>query len=548
MPYFDFIGSRRAASTCTALILWITVVLFMTACKADCSPPVAETNASALVEYVPRDIPAILFSSALDELMTSLGTAQQNLPLDPQIGVIREELNRTLGFDLLDKSVLARSGFATDKPALSFVWKGQLIVVASAAEPKSFGEMLAGHESRGVRVEARTANGFDLLELTGAAHPIGALAHRRGRVLLSVPLVSPPGTPAPAEALVSLIELEEKERWDGFRAQADFVRTLDEAPGLHGVFRPGHWLGGLEAEGHAKLLLEGLVRQMGAVHFAAHFEPEGRRLRIELFTPGEAGEPVAITSLGEAEGQPPRVGGLVRPGVLGVVRLSVDPEALYNLIRSTLPAAQRSELEQFWKDMATELKVDVRHDVIGNIQGHVLVVVYGFEDRVLSADNPHLMADLFQLKATREAVLIPIMSRELLEPILDVATQLSRGNLRRQVIRHTIQYAWIPDGSLEWALILNDDYILFVDSAVAFDHAIAWERSPRSLDDSLREVGLARILEEDRSGFYVDLTTLSNLFTESGKKESAAWMRPFETVVFSTGEKHSQLEFILHRD
>lgn len=511
-------------------------------CKSQCQGPVAGTDQAALAEHAPLDTPFLVFAPTLEALVTSLNAALSELPFSQDIVHSRGSLKEDLGFDPLDGEALAELGLARSEPALGFIWREQLIVAASANEPNTFAASLSGFGADGLNVSAEEIQKFQVFGSDSIA-----LAHRRGRVLMSVPLIRGKSRDG-AEALVALIELDEKARWGGYQSHADFLRGLEDDPVLHGFVDPAPWLRRREADGHARLILERLIRQVGLIHFAIHHESAARKLRVSVYTPGEAAQPVVIAGLGKAEGELPQVGGLVRPGVLGVVRVSADPNALYNLFRSTLPAEQRLGLEEFWKELDEELKLDVRNDVIRNFEGHFLAVIYGFEDKVLKADNPAMLNDLFKLKATREAVLIPIKDRKALEPILDVATQVSRGNLRRQVIRHTIQYAWIPEGSLEWALILHDDYLLFVDSAVAFDHAIAWERSPRSLSDSLREVGLDRILEESRSGFYVDLTTLANLLAENGQKTPAAWMRPFDTLVFSTDEKHAQIELIYHRD
>ena len=545
MFYFAFIhrpALRRVDRLWRGLIVTLVLVVFGMGCQGQCQGPVASTDPSALAAHAPLDTPFLVFAPTLEALVTSLDTALSELPFSEDIGHSREALKEGLGFDPLDGEALARLGLDRKEPALGFIWGGQIIVAASASEPKTFMTSLAGFEGQGLDLSAREVQKFRVL-----GSDLIALAHRRGRVLMSIPLIRGKSRDA-TEALVALIELDEKERWGGYQNHADFLRGLDDAPLLHGFVDPTPWLRRREADGHARLVLERLTRQVGLIHFAAHHHSAARKLRISVYTPGEAAQPVVIAGLGNAEGKLPQVGGLVRPGVLGVVRVSADPEALYNLFRSTLPAEQRLGLEGFWNELDEELKLDVRNNVIRNFEGHFLAVIYGFQERVLQADNPTMLDDLFKLKATREAVLIPIKDRNALEPILDVATQISRGHLRRQVIRHTIQYAWIPDGSLEWALILHDDYLLFVDSAVAFDHAIAWERSPRSLSDSLKEVGLDRILEEKRSGFYVDLTTLSNLLAENGQKTPAAWMRPFDTLVFSTDEKHAQIELIYHRD
>jgi hypothetical protein len=545
---FSWLGGHGAVSR--LVLTTLLVALCVTGSLSGCNRGALPTTQIALYEQVPDEAAALIAADTLDGLIRQVEARLSKLPVANELGRIRKSTLDNVGVDLLDTNALSETGLAVDKPAMAFLWRGQLVLIASAANPAVFSQSMTRPTTERIAFATESHQRFQILTATliAESRPLMAVAHHRGRVLMTLPFGEGPSADTPVQILKALIDLDERRRWQSPQAHSDFLATLEAAPALHGFIDPSPWLGRRQTDGHAKILLARLIRQIGRIHYAVAIDEESRKLRLSLYTPGQPAEPVMIASLGEAAGKLPQVGGLVRPGVLSVVRLSVDPEALYGLIRSTLPADQRLELEHFWRDLADELKIDVVGDVIGNVTGHFLVAVYGFEDRMLRADNPHLLYDLFRLRATREAVLIPIKSRERLEPILDVATQLSRGRLRRQVIRHTIQYAWIPDGSLEWALILHDDYVLFVDSAVAFDHAIAWERSARNLSDSLREVGLGRILEENRSGFYVDLTTLANLLAESGQRDVAAWMRPFDTMVFSTEDRHAQVEFILNRD
>ena len=140
------------------------------------------------------------------------------------------------------------------------------------------------------------------------------------------------------------------------------------------------------------------------------------------------------------------------------------------------------------------------------------------------------------MKTTRDAVLLPIKERKPVEDLLNSLTQVSRGNLQRQVIRHMIQYAWIEDGELKWALILGDDHVLLVDSAVAFDHANRWERSPQSPGGLLEGRGVEDMLSgREGGGFYVELGALRGIFEEKGPEDLARWLEPFEAVKVRAG-------------
>ena len=203
--------------------------------------------------------------------------------------------------------------------------------------------------------------------------------------------------------------------------------------------------------------------------------------------------------------------------------------------RSLLPPESRTALDQWIQELDSALAIDLVGDVMTNLAGHAVVAIYGFEPSVLRIDNPQLAFDLLTLKATREAVLMPIADRKRMERVLDAWTQASRGKLSRQPAGDTVQYAWLEDGALSWALILGRDHVVFVDSTAAFDHAIAYERSARPLDAALIERGLPDLFEGiDRSGIYLDTTSLSNLLAESKNEQLASYLRPFKSFILTS--------------
>jgi len=156
-----------------------------------------------------------------------------------------------------------------------------------------------------------------------------------------------------------------------------------------------------------------------------------------------------------------------------------------------------------------------------------VIVIYGIGGDRLEWRSPGAIRRILELRATREAVLLPIQDRVIAEQTLDAFTQLSQGRLSRENAEHTVHYAWLEGGLLEWAFILDDTHLLFVDSAAAFDQAMIYERRGGSLSDELTP--LAPLMKgRHRSGIYLDTAILADILAQSGDSRIARWLEPFE--------------------
>ncbi|MFB6372645.1 MAG: hypothetical protein ABEN55_05945, partial [Bradymonadaceae bacterium] len=259
-------------------------------------------------------------------------------------------------------------------------------------------------------------------------------------------------------------------------------------------------------------------------------------LSIDLRSRSTTGEPVVVSDLGTPSGTFPGLGGLVEPGVLGVVRVSVDPQSVYRLLVSTLPADRRARLKAFWKQLEQKLLIDGPESILENFTGHAVAVFYGLGDDILAGGRGASLRRFFRLQSTREVVVLPITSRTDLERLLDKATQVSRGRLSRQQGKHTVQYAWFRDGTLEWALVLSDEHLVFVDSATSFDKALQFEHRGGALTARQRKsMRIGPLLEtRDRSGFFLDAATVGNLLAENGRERAAAWLEPVRSILLTT--------------
>ena len=138
---------------------------------------------------------------------------------------------------------------------------------------------------------------------------------------------------------------------------------------------------------------------------------------------------------------------------------------------------------------------------------------------------------MIRLEAPRVAAVIPFEDRDRLRQLLDATTQLSKGKLRRQAMDRTIQYAWLDDGALQWIVILDEDYLVVVDSMGAFDQVRRWEQSPQPLEGVFAERGVDALLERRQGlGAYLDLATIRGMVREGGDVELASWLKPVDAL------------------
>jgi hypothetical protein len=257
----------------------------------------------------------------------------------------------------------------------------------------------------------------------------------------------------------------------------------------------------------ARTLVERATRQTKQIDFSAEVGDDAIDLTLDVV--GEPGEPRFVDELGVPREKLRRVAGLVDSGVLGVVRLSADPERLWALGRSLLSADQRSQLDELLETLHTEAALDLQTALLDNVTGHIVVVAYGVD-----GDGSKSAAQWATLGGTREAVLIPIADPLPIRRLMDAWTQLSQGKLHvQETAGDHLQWAWLEEGELLWSVIVAEDYVVFVDSSVALEHAEQWETRPAPLSESLVKRGVDDLLDDaPRSGAYLDLAALRAIF------------------------------------
>jgi hypothetical protein len=328
------------------------------------------------------------------------------------------------------------------------------------------------------------------------------------------------------------------EKWVDGEDTLELMAQAD-GPQVHavGVWQPSRWIKRLteSARGHAAALYDRIARQSGPVGFGVGWQPESRTLNLRMKGTTNPGEPSPLEDLGQPSGELPALGGLIEPGVLGVMRLSVDPQKTYQLLRSAMPAEQRRQLDAFWTQLEGQVQMSGPDELLKLWSGHAVIVGFGVDPEALKTSGVELARRILSLGATREVILLPIRHRDRLERTLDIFTQLSQGQLSRQKVRDTVQYAWFEEGVLRWAMILADDHAILVDSATALDRAKAYERRGRPLGEEATSMGIEPLLSgQTTSGLYLDAATLSNLLTANGLDKGAAWLVPFQSFTLTT--------------
>lgn len=508
---------RSSASLMPLVVLALAVVL---GCGDRCSeppPPTGVQGAHALAEVVPADAKAVAFAENLGELVERIDRVNEVFP---------GEIDGPG-----ETSDWQRMGANVDGPAAAF-WDGEQWVLVGWVEPE-----------RDVELDAWTAEG------SVEERDVGEDEESRGRLWsdeqghwtqwvttdgrrIAAGWSLDEGARALDESLWHLGDGEHWEidarhrRFEGGDGDGDASSTPEAR--VYGAIDGERLLRQLEGEGYAAVLLYGLAKDLGTVYWTVDRADE-ERWTVALETPG--GGVGAGEDLGEAREQLPGLGGLLRRGSPGVVRLSAQPERVVELFRSNLDAPERAQFDMALEMLREQLSVDLEEDAIANVTGQLAVVVLGFEDDFFEAEGMERLAALFRLDATRGAMVVPFEDREAMKAVLDAFTQLTRGQLQRQETERAIEYARLDDGALKWAAILGDDHLVIVDSAVAFDHVRSWERSPGPLDDVFAQRGVDSMLEAKRGmGVYIDVATVRSLVREGGDDELATWLSPVEAL------------------
>lgn len=508
-------------STRTSLVLWAVVVVFLTsACAEKCGhepPPTGLEGAYELVSLVPADANFVIYGANLGDLLDNLSQVEAVFPWQIPIDG--------------DRQFWEGAGVQLDGPALIYLGDRQWVVlgwIEPEARARTQGAWDIDEGRQALELEQRHGRGWRQVDEDGQWQSWMATDGRRVAAGWAVEAGATPLD----EQIWRLGENHRRIRVHK-RALLDEVSAEGEMP-VHGVLRGQALLARLGGQGRAAFLRDMVAEQVGEIFWAIQFDDDAK-MTLDLLTPGQPEVPVAVADLGEARGDLPDLGGLARPGVPAILRFSADPERLVALLRSTLSVDDRNRFDESLQLLREDLRIDVEADVIDNLTGQVAVVIYGLEDRFFELEGMELIAGLTRLDLTREAVLLPFEDRERMEAILNAWTQMSRGNLRRQVIRHTIQYAWFDDGVLKWAVILTDEHLLILDSGVAFGYASSWERSPQPFSGVFEDRGVGTMLEARRGlAAYLDLTTLRSILREGESSEMADLLDGLDAIRIET--------------
>jgi hypothetical protein len=549
--------SRRVTNSVGIFSLALGVALLLGACDMlscnDKRERVGPQNAARWVEqthvaqFIPKTARTVVFSRDLPTLTEALRFGSARLP-SPDLGAATDAWGSATGIDPLDDEALEKLGLDTARPAAVFYDRGFWSIAAQIEKPEVFEQALEAASQR-ESIEARETDfgPMSLVKLSLVKLPLVEpsvddhtvfVAYDQDSVLISVhhePSALHTDTSTLPDAW---LPQSTKRRFVEAPDHRSLLREMTTVGEIIAVVRPSAWLAGQRASGQAGVLLARILDQVGPVGIAASSVSLEKSVRVRVLTPGNKRAPAMITSLGQADGDIPSLGGIIAPGVLGVARLSVSPRQLYELLSSGLPAAQRQEVSAFWDELDRELRINAQRDVLENLRGHAIVVAYGLDRDGLEASKAPWYLDVVKLDATREAVLLPIKEREPLEQVLNALTTVSKGKLTRQEVGHTLQYAWLDDGQLKWAVILSDENLIYVDSSVAFEHAVEYERGAGPLGEQIEEAGITRIFDDRAAaGVYLDTASLTNMLAEAGSEHAKGWITPFRTAIVTTRDE-----------
>ena len=478
---------------------------------------------------LPARVNHLVFVRELQTLERGLAVAWRHLGTD-SVPAMADVLS-----ELAAQKTLAQSGLALESAVVGFHLDGRWGMLAQLNDREQLQSWLGELETRDPFELRDTPNGWELVIVRkeGESRVVSIRAHGERVAWLWPSSLSRATSRDRDETELAWVsgQTPPRQRWrrdSTWRQLIDQTTRGDEM--VVAAFDPVEWFRGWQLEGRARQLLDRFARQLGEVGIRGRYRDSDRTLAFDVYTPRASGAPSVISGLGQPDGTLPPLGGLVEPGVLGVVRLSADAMRLYGLVRSLLPAERRQQLDRLWTKSEQRLKLEGPERIVGNMSGHAVAVIYGIEGERLDWKRPGLARRLLELETTREAILLPIHDRTLVERTLDVFTQLSGGRLSRQNAEHTVHYAWVEKGRLEWAFILSDDHLIYVDSSAAFDQAMIYEQRGGTV---LREMeAIAPLLRDrHRSGLYLDTATLADILSQSGEAHLARWLKRFQSAL-----------------
>lgn len=511
-------------------LLLVVLCVWLSGCElAGCAP---DTKG-----FIPASASLALKSTSGDELLGMATAVQTRLDETWGLSQVRESWRRSLGLDPWQSDTWHLLGIDTSRPVDVFLDEGLWVIHGTKTTDGSakFDTWIRSRETaKTFLVERRNVASLSLevIALPVSEKPaILARATRGNDILIVVG-----ERLAPTQTRLEKVD-KHLQKWMNLSGQSVWASqpwTRDfQVPGIDrpvvGGIKPRHWLARESSEGHAALLWLRLRNQLGPIAFAAHFDKPTQTFTLDVQSTSDPREPAFVRDLQGASGDLPAAGALVVPGVLAVARLSVNPRKFYELVRSTFPAEQRLELDRLVHELDEQLAINIMDDLLDNLYGHIVVVVYGFDARIFKEQDSGLLANILFLKGTREAVYIPVKSRQRIEDLLNAWTQISKGKLNRQVVQQTIQYAWFEDGNLTWALLLGPDHVILVDSTAAFDRAMAFQRSAPSVKAADERV-MPLLEGRDLSGFFVDTRALANLMGTEPLDSFQRVLEPLKSV------------------
>jgi len=483
---------------------------------------------------VPPSAEVVLYTNILKDLTTLSGDLALRMDSTWELPRLREIWFRNIGLDLIKPETWETLGIDTGARSTLFRDDGYWVLRGTKHAEKDFAAWIKAREDAGtVDVQRDVIDGFQLLRVRvpgPESEGLFARATRGSQVLLIPGERLLPGSKPLSElhhSLAAWAKVEDGTSWRDLPWTRDFQNPT-EADRMVGGIQPKSFLPETKGEEHAAAIWSRMRHQFGPVGLKIQHEEDSVRILARLNT--DLSEPSFVPDIQGALGLNPEIGGLIVPGVLGVGRLSVNPRKTFDLVRSLLPADKRLELDRLVEALDEQLAIDVKVDVLDNFVGHAIMIVYGFEPRMLNVSGAELFGNLFFLRATREALYLPIRNSERMEDILNAWTQISDGKLNRQRVENHLQYAWIEDSSLSWALLLGSDHLILVDSTAAFDRAMAFQRASRPT--GITDPNIAPLLERrDRSGFFIDTRALANLLQSSKELEwIVTYLRPWHSI------------------
>ncbi len=500
------------------LVLWHLMLATLLTSSCERSAPRADALAStdllrAHQAHWPGDAQLLVSSPRLDWLPETLRQLDTlNPPLKLALASACASWRAISALDLCDAAAQERAGLASAAPASLFISADGWGLIASRRaldQAQPWPLQLAGRPD--LQVEALTLAGTSAHLVRAGPEPIAAIA------LTPTLMIAVSAWPAPSDEaqliarLTHLLRLPPEARWDANAAHRDLFGRLHHDESVFVAASPSSWLGALPAtQDQAKTLRARMQAQSGPIGVALRRDATGA-LRARVRALEDVEEPATLHGLGQATGQLGPLGALVTPGALAAVRVSLDTRRLFTLIRSTLPASQRAELDARLRQLRELAAIDLEEALIDNLHGHAVIVLYGLGLDALDLSQPLDAArELLMLSASREAIILPLRDRHKLARLLDALTQLTQGRLRRQDLGQVVHYAWMVEGELRWALVLHDEALLIVDNTATFRHAMNHVQRPRPLRAAQLALGLGRLLDDeaDRSGLYVDLQAL----------------------------------------